>query len=74
MALWLGLSLLDIVILKSDVLLEFDDVQKCSSVADFNLFVRRYLAERHLVANGVKSRKTYWALFYAWKNSLELVD
>jgi hypothetical protein len=56
-------------------LLEFNDVKKCSSVADFNLFVRQYLAEQGLVADGKHedTRKTYWALFYAWKDSLKWV-
>jgi len=53
-------------------MLEFDDVVKCNSIAEFNLFVRQYLAERGLIADGKHedTRKTYWALFYAWKNSL----
>lgn len=57
-------------------LLEFNDVKKCSSVADFNLFVRRYLAERSLVADVKRedTRKTYWALFCAWKDSLKWAD
>jgi hypothetical protein len=53
------------------LVLKFEDVTKCSSVADFNLFVRQYLAERGLV--GEARRKTYWALFYAWSNSLRSV-
>ena len=52
-------------------MLAFNDVKKCGSVAEFNLFVRLYLAERGLVADGKHeaTRKTYWALFYAWKKS-----
>jgi len=51
--------------------MEFDDVVNCKDVAEFNLFVRQYLAERGLVADGKHeaTRKTYWALFYAWKES-----
>jgi len=53
-------------------LLEFDAVKRCSSIAEFNLFVRHYLAERGLVADGKHedTRKLYWALFYAWRDSL----
>jgi len=50
--------------------LVFEDVKKCVDVAAFNLFVRRYLAERGLVADGhhEDTRKVYWALFYAWRD------
>jgi len=53
------------------VMLAFSDVVDCGSVAEFNLFVRQYLVERGLVADGKHeaTRKTYWALFYAWKES-----
>ena len=56
-------------------MLAFDDVVKCNGVADFNLFVRQFLAERGLVADGKheNSRKLYWALFYAWKESLRWI-
>lgn len=52
-------------------MLAFEDVVKCRDVAEFNLFVGQYLAERGLVADGKHeaTRKTYWALFYAWKES-----
>jgi len=52
-------------------MLAFSDVVDCGSVAEFNLFVRQYLVERGLVADGKHeaTRKTYWALFYAWKES-----
>lgn len=51
--------------------MEFDDVVNCKDVAEFNLFVRQYLAECGLVADGKHeaTRRTYWALFYAWKES-----
>ena len=51
--------------------MEFDDVVNCKDVAEFNLFVHQYLAERGLVADGKHeaTRKTYWALLYAWKES-----
>jgi hypothetical protein len=50
-------------------LLVFEEVKKCVDVAAFNLFVRRYLAARVLIADGHHSNtsKVYWALFYAWK-------
>lgn len=53
-------------------MLAFNDVKKCGSVAEFNLFVRLYLAERGLVADGEPeaTRKTYWALFYYWRDSI----
>jgi len=53
-------------------MLTFNDVAKCRDVAEFNLFVRQYLAERGLVADGKHeaTRKTYWALFYAWRYSI----
>jgi len=56
-------------------MLKFADVAKCNSVAEFNLFVRQCLTERGLIADGKHedTRKTYWALFYAWKDSLKFV-
>lgn len=45
--------------------LVFDDVVLCSDVESFNGFVRRYLAEHRF--SGEVARRTYWALFYAWK-------
>jgi hypothetical protein len=46
----------------------FADVKKCKSAEEFSLFVRRYLAERGLIADGhhAETRKVYWALFYAY--------
>ena len=56
-------------------MLTFEDVTRCNSVSELNLFIRQYLAERGLVADGKHeaSRKTYWALFYAWRDSLKWV-
>lgn len=50
--------------------LVFEDVKKCKDVAEFNLFCRRYFEERGLIADGhhVQTSKTYWALFYAWRD------
>jgi len=49
----------------------FDDVVKCRDTSEFNLFVRRYLAERGLVADGLhgNTSSVYWALFYKWRDS-----
>jgi hypothetical protein len=48
--------------------LNFDDVAHCRSVESFNAFVDQYLSERGLV--GERRRRTYWALFYSWKNGI----
>ena len=48
--------------------LKFDDVAHCRSVESFNAFVEQYLSERGLL--GESQRRTYWALFYAWKNGI----
>jgi hypothetical protein len=45
--------------------LNFDDAVNCRSVESFNAFAEQYLSERGLV--GEERRRTYWALFYAWK-------
>jgi hypothetical protein len=45
--------------------LNFDDVAHCRDVESFNAFVEQFLSERGLV--GESRRRTYWALFYAWK-------
>ena len=45
--------------------LKFDDVIHCCDVESFNAFVEQFLSERGLV--GENRRRTYWALFYAWK-------
>jgi len=52
----------------NEPMLCFADVKKCKSAEEFSLFVRRYLAERGLIANGhhADTRKVYWALFYAY--------
>ena len=48
--------------------LKFDDVVHCRSVESFNAFVEQYLSEHGLV--GESRKRTYWALFYAWKNKV----
>lgn len=45
--------------------LNFEDVVHCRDIESFNAFVEQYLSERHLV--GENRKRTYWALFYAWK-------
>jgi hypothetical protein len=46
--------------------LKFEDVVNCRDVESFHAFTRQFLSERELV--GESQRRTYWALFYAWKN------
>jgi hypothetical protein len=48
--------------------LKFDDVIHCRDVRSFNAFVDQYLSERGLI--GERRERTYWALFYAWKNGI----
>ena len=45
----------------------FEDVVKCKDVAEFNRFVDEYLEER--VLSSVQRHKTFWALFYRWKDA-----
>lgn len=53
-------------------MLKFEEVVNCIDVAHFNAFVEQYLDERRL--KGEARTKTYWALFYAWKNRALKVD
>lgn len=48
--------------------LKFEGVVHCRDVESFNAFVRQYLSERGLVGNS--RTRTYWALFYAWKDGI----
>jgi hypothetical protein len=48
-------------------MLKFEDVVNCRTVEEFNSFVGRYLAEKGLESPTEERRKTYWALFYRWK-------
>lgn len=48
-------------------MLNFDDVKNCKTTEILNEFIRQYLNERNL--KGEQRKKTYWALFYAWKES-----
>lgn len=50
-------------------ILNFDDVGKCRTIQELNEFIAKYLDENHL--QGEARRKTYWALFYRWKESQE---
>jgi hypothetical protein len=43
----------------------FEAVRDCKDIESFNEFARRYLDDRHLW--GEDRRRSYWALFYAWK-------
>jgi hypothetical protein len=47
--------------------LKFEDVVNCRDAESFNAFVEQFLSERGLV--GEDRKRTYWALFYAWKNA-----
>lgn len=47
-----------------------EEVSKCKNISEVNSFIQRYLEERHL--EGEERRKTYWVLFYAWKEGTEL--
>jgi hypothetical protein len=48
--------------------LRFEDVVRCRDVESFNAFVGQFLSERGLV--GESRTRTYWALFYAWKDGI----
>jgi hypothetical protein len=48
--------------------LTFEDVVHCRDVESFNAFVDQFLSERGLV--GESRMRTYWALFYAWKDGI----
>ena len=47
--------------------MKFQDVRNCKTTEEFNEFVRKYIDEWNL--EGEEKRKTYWALFYEWKES-----
>ncbi len=49
-------------------LLKFEDVLKCTDIAHLHSFIDTYLDERRL--EGEAREKTYWALFYAWKENV----
>jgi hypothetical protein len=48
---------------------DFDDVVKCESVEEFNVFVVAYLDEKGFV--GVQRHRVMWALFYRWRDRHE---
>jgi hypothetical protein len=48
--------------------LNFRDGAHCRDVESFNAFVEQFLSERGLV--GESRKRTYCALFYAWKNGI----
>ena len=51
--------------------MEFDEVVKNSeSVKELNENIRAYLKERNL-QDTEEGTKHYWALFYAWKESIQ---
>ena len=47
---------------------EFNDVKKCKDIAELNQFIKEYLDENELT--GTQRDKTYWVLFYRWKESV----
>lgn len=51
---------------------EFEDVKKCKSMEELNDFIQKYLDGHNL--KGENRRKTYWALFYAWKEDTGLAN
>jgi hypothetical protein len=53
-------------------MLKFDDVKNCKDIAELNEFIGRYLDERDL--QGEERKSAYWALFYAWKESISRED
>ena len=55
-------------------MLEFDDVVKCKNVAELNLFIEQYLAERNIVVPSEEANRHYWALVYRWKSSFKKLD
>jgi hypothetical protein len=48
----------------------FNDVIRCVDVESLNRFICEYVDERKLV--GDEKVKTYWALFYAWRDEIHL--
>ena len=48
----------------------FNDVIRCSDVEALNRFICEYVDERKL--EGIEKTKTYWALFYAWRDEVHL--
>jgi len=48
--------------------LRFEDVVHCPDVESLNAFTSQFLSERGLV--GESRKRTYWALFYAWKDGI----
>jgi hypothetical protein len=55
-------------------MLKFDEVVKCKNVAELNLFIEQYLAERNIVVPSEEANRYYWALVYRWKSSLKKLD
>jgi len=53
-------------------MLNFDDVTKCRTIEELNEFIRKYLDENNL--QGELRMKTYWALFYRWKENTSLAN
>ena len=48
----------------------FNDVIRCSDVESLNRFICEYTDEHKI--EGVERIKTYWALFYAWREEMNL--
>ena len=47
--------------------MEFEEVKNCKTIEELNEFIQKYLEEKQL--QGEEKRKTYWALFYTWRES-----
>ena len=48
-------------------MLKFEYVINCKTTEELNKFIQEYLDQEEL--EGEQRRKTYWALFYTWKES-----
>jgi hypothetical protein len=57
---------------RMDPKLKFEDVKGCKTVEQLYEFITQYLDEGQL--QGQERRKTYWALFYAWKENTSLAN
>jgi hypothetical protein len=55
-------------------MLKLDDVVKCKDIAELNLFIERYLAERNIDVPSEEANRHYWALVYRWKSPLKMLD
>jgi len=49
---------------------DFNDVVRCKDVESLNRFICEYTDEHKI--EGVDRVKTYWALFHAWSDEMNL--